>query len=184
MGYDINNISYENLYVKPNEGTKTNGKKSTENKKNEPLLVMGQSENELAEAVKTTKNERKEELKSIYKQRREEKASNGLTYLDAQAMIRAIHSRYVYLDTYTRETNPEAYYDSIWSDADKVNYKLASEAMKELEQKFPGIAGEAFDNVFDEGSWATEVEKHAEEKYGAYSKEERKNILGEVKFGI
>ena len=28
------------------------------------------------------------------------------------------------------------------------------------------------------------LEQLAEEKYGAYSKEERKNILGEVKFGI
>lgn len=184
MGYDINSISYENLYVKSSEGKKTNGKKSTESKKDEPLFIMGQSEEELTAAVKTTKNERKEELKSIYKQRREERASNGLTYLDAQAMIKAIHSRYIYLDTYTKDTNPEAYYDSVWSDADKVNYKLAMDAMKELEQKFPGIAGEAFDNIFDEGSWSKEVEQLAEEKYGAYSKEERKNILGAAKFGI
>ena len=99
-------------------------------------------------------------------------------------MIKAIHSRYIYLDTYTKDTNPEAYYDSVWSDADKVNYKLATEAMKKLEQKFPGIAGEAFDNVFDEGSWAAEVEKQAEEKYGAYSKEERKKLLGSANFGV
>ena len=183
MGYDINSISYESLYAKSSESTQPNGKKSTESKKDEPLFIMGQSEEELAAAVKTTKNERKEELKYIYKQRREERASNGLTYLDAQAMIKAIHSRYIYLDTYTKDTNPEAYYDSVWSDADKVNYKLATEAMKELEQKFPGIAGEAFDNVFDE-SWSKEVEQLAEDKYGAYSKEERKNILGEAKFGI
>ena len=40
MGYDINSISYENLYVKSSEDTKTNGKKSTENRKDEPLLIM------------------------------------------------------------------------------------------------------------------------------------------------